>query len=369
MNNNDMLKMFGLTKRQCQLLFSIEMHLVKQDIGKRKKTWELKQKWLNRWKTQIEEALRGSQQDGPSDLLDYEGILDAIQKEHAENPDNNTWYYLIMLEATLFKPYMPLGESKDSDNKDSDNKDSDKEFSKLQYDNEQEILEEIKGLVKRHSIMSETEIDRFKKLYTKSIARLTGKGLKVAIALLVTIAVAAITAATAGAFAGPIAAAIYGSSFPTLSGAALTSACLAMAGGGALAVGGAGMAGGVLAIVGGGALLGTAVGGTASGVISLKIAKTSPQLVLMQAAKLEVVLQEIVINLQDDLKCAQDVLKSYKEQISNLQAELVKLELEREKNKKEINALKKTIEYMKKAYKHMSKFQSSYEVGKEFENN
>lgn len=44
---------------------------------------------------------------------------------------------------------------------------------------------------------------------------------------------------------------LFSSSFSGLSGAALTSACLAYLGGGAIADGGLGMAGGTMAIVGG----------------------------------------------------------------------------------------------------------------------
>ena len=163
---------------------------------------------------------------------------------------------------------------------------------------------------------------------------------KIALGVVSTVAVAAIVAATAGVLAGPIAVALFGSQFVGLSGAALTAACLAMAGGGAIAIGGTGMIGGIAAIVGGGALLGMAGGGAAISAVTLFVAST-PQLALTQAAKLEVVLKEIVLNAQKDIKSAQQVLENYRNQIMNLNSELAKIRLDSEKNKKTISNIKK----------------------------
>ncbi len=106
-----------------------------------------------------------------------------------------------------------------------------------------------------------------------SVLRELNEVLKTAIksiAIAAGITIAAV--ATAGAFAPAIAVDLVGSNFAGLSGAALTSACLAYLGGGAIAIGGAGMAGGTIAIVGGGAALGLGVGagvGGAVGAVSL----------------------------------------------------------------------------------------------------
>jgi hypothetical protein len=64
----------------------------------------------------------------------------------------------------------------------------------------------------------------------------------------ITAGIAIITIATAGVLAPAIAVALVGSNFAGLSGASLTSACLAYLGGGAIAIEGAGMAGGTIAI-------------------------------------------------------------------------------------------------------------------------
>ena len=79
-------------------------------------------------------------------------------------------------------------------------------------------------------------LDRFKKTYQKTINKLSGKIRKVALGAVSVVAVSAAAAVPAGVFAGPVAAALFESNFAGLTGAALTSACLAMAGGGAIAV-------------------------------------------------------------------------------------------------------------------------------------
>lgn len=348
----DILSMFGLTAMQTKILFSIENLLVQNDIQNSKNNKETKQQWLSEWSAFIIEYLTRAFHNEPSRLMTREEVLDAITQEKL-SAINNTWYYLIMLEATLFIPYTPIGKDKNND----------KLYSKLKYE---EQTSAIKELVRENVIMDEVFVDRFKKTYSKSISKITGKGTKIAFAIVTTIAITAMVAATAGILSGPIAVTLYGSQFVGLSGAALTSACLAMAGGGAIAAGGAGMAGGVFTIVGGGALLGFATGGAGVGAITLFVA-SAPELALTQAAKLEVVLKEIILNAQKDIECAQNVLENYKNQIANLHSELAKMELERGEDKTTITNMKETIEYMEKAYKDISKFLSSYKVGAEFQ--
>ena len=60
---------------------------------------------------------------------------------------------------------------------------------------------------------------------------------------------------------------LVGSNFAGLSGAALTSPCLAYLGGGGVAIGGFEMAGGTMAIVGGSAILGLGLGADVGGVV------------------------------------------------------------------------------------------------------
>lgn len=282
----------------------------------------------------------------PNTFMTQSEVLNLIAEENLKNI-NKTWFYLIILECTLFIPYTALGKS------------NDKLYSKLKYKRQEDFLKEF---VRKSGIIDESFIDRVNRTYSKSISKLTGKVTKNALKIVSIIAAGALTFGAGAAFAGKIAVAIYGSQFAGLSGAALTSACLAMAGGGAIAAGGAGMAGGMVVIAGGGALLGLAGGGAAVGGISL-LMSSDPQLTLTQAAKLEVVLKEIVINVQKDIVNAQKVLDKYRKQIVNLQSQLADIRLRHEKDKKTIENMKKSIDYMEKAYKNTVKFVSSYELG------
>lgn len=234
-------EMFGLTKQQIKILYSLEYLLTKRDINSNQKDIIYKEHWLEHWSACLQATM-----DDEITFYTYEELLDTVANE-ASSSINQTWFYLIMLEGTLFRAYTPLGETKDAD----------KHYQKLHYSDQTAFL---KSLAKSSGLMDPVFVDRFKKTYQKTIDKLSGKMQKVALGAVSVVAISAAAAATAGIFAGPVAVALFGSNFAGMTGAALTSACLAMAGGGAIAVGGAGMAGGVVAIVGGGALLGAAGG-------------------------------------------------------------------------------------------------------------
>jgi cell division protein FtsB len=339
----DSMELFGLTKEQHSILYSVEYQLVQKDIDDDKKKAAEKAVWLNHW----ENALNSTQEG--SIAIPYkkmEELISAVQTETANNP-NKTWLYLSMLEAALFTPYSPLGG------------DEDRSYQKLHFTDQSEWL---KDFVAKTDIMEPEYIDRFRKTYTRTLNQISGKWKKAAIRTLSVVAFAAITAATAGVMAGPIAVAIFGESFAGLSGAALTSACLAMAGGGAIAIGGAGMTGGVAAIAGGGAILGLAGGGAVMNAVAM-ITKTSPSFAMTMAAKLEVVLKEIILNAQKDIQNAQAVMDAMREQIKALQKELADLKTEQEKDKKTLANMEKSLGYLKKAYKDMAKFKAAFELG------
>ncbi|MGB7894040.1 MAG: hypothetical protein WCF82_19350 [Microcoleus sp.] len=130
---------------------------------------------------------------------------------------------------------------------------------------------------------------------------------------------------------------------PGLSGAAAVSAVLATLGGGAIAAGGFGMAGGMAVIVAGGSILGASAGVGVGALFS-----QSPDTALIQAAKLEVVMREIVV-IQKDIHKAQEILKQQRLAIRSLEDKLDELLLNQQKNHKEIENLKRAIEYLKKA--------------------
>lgn len=345
--DNSTMEMFGLTVEQVRIMYSIEYLVIQSDLKSDPKKSSEKDWWRDNWVFGLK------QNSAIEDSLYYwrERLVEAIAEENKKS-ENKTWFYLAMLEATLFVPYFPL----------SDSKDEKKKCKALHFKPQTEYL---KALAKDTGIMDPEYIDRFGKTYKKAMNKLSGKGTKLALGAVSVVAASAAVAATAGALAGPIAVALTGSSFTGLSGAALTSASLALLGGGSIAAGGAGMAGGVAVIVGGGALLGAAGGGAAAVTTVNILAKNSPPMTLSQAAKLEVVLKEILINAQSDIQNAQKVIGNLFDQINNLQKEKTTLEAEAKKNKADLENLKKSLNYLEAAYKEMVRFKSAYEIGLE----
>lgn len=132
-----------------------------------------------------------------------------------------------------------------------------------------------------------------------------------------------------------------------LFGAAAANAVMAMLGGGAIAAGGLGIAGGWAVLVGGGFLIGGTVGTTAY----MAIASSSSGFVLSQAARLEVVLKEIIMGMQNDTKLFQEILLNQQTQIYSLKNELKKLQENEKENKEKIKNLKKSIDYLEKLTK------------------
>ena len=344
----DTMSAFGLTSRQTALMFSLELLCVRLDAASEKnvESKALKNQWLTDWKSFIENILDGQQ------LLEDEKTLVKAFKEELDSSSNKTWYYLIILEVVTFRAYTSLGH------------DRDKLYSKLKYADQVAF---IKLIISEIGTGSPETADRFAKMYEKAINKGSGKTQKRAIKALSILAVGAITAATAGALAGPIAVSLFGSQFAGLGGAALVNACLAFAGGGAIAAGGAGMAGGIMTIVGGGALLGATGSGAAVTAFSL-FARTTPEFALSQAAKLDVVLREIILNEQRDIKAAQDILKQYRDHIAELNKELSLMKSENEQNKSDIKNLTESIGYMERIFKDLTRFTSSYEIGLETTN-
>ncbi|SFC66213.1 hypothetical protein [Butyrivibrio sp. YAB3001] len=193
-------------------------------------------------------------------------------------------------------------------------------------------------------------------------ATLTGVGITAGIAL--------ITVVTAGMFAPAIAVMLVESNFAGLSGAALTSACLAYLGGGAIAFGGLGMAGGTAAIEGGGAILGLGVGAGVGGTVGAK-AIVGKQATIMQSAKLMVSVREIFLNDEHDVKYSNTVYEQYVNNAKNLEIELAKLKArekvaskeEKKEMKNQIKNLEDSLHAMKIAMNSMLKFNSAFEVG------
>lgn len=348
--DNTLIEMFGLTLEQSSLMFSMQKMIVENDLSLSKRNQETKKLWLREWEKGISEYLKCVSKETNNDefgLIDRKELAERFSAE-LKKSDNRTWYYILILECLEFTPYTTLGT------------DNDKAYSKLKFDVDKNY-DFAKNYFVSQGYVSAEKIDRIDKTYCKSLSHISGNKLKLITKTVIVIAISAIAAAIAAVFAGPIAVGIFGAGFEGLKGIALMNACLALAGGGAIAIGGHGMAMGVAIIAGGGALLGLAAGGTTVGALSLFA--SSPEFTLTQAAKLETILKEVILNAQQDVVSAQKILARYKEQISELSKKLSDLEMENEKNKKEIKAIRESLKYLKTSYKDMNVFASAYEVG------
>ncbi len=341
----DIFSYFGLTYKQTSILLSLQRLLVindKNNYTDNQEKQRLKSVWLDEWTENLEIDLKNN---GERLITTYDALIKEV-KEELKNSEMKIWYNLVILEAVTFVPYFPLGNDI-------------KKYKSIKY-NVSKQVSFLERFVKDTECSLLDIVKRYRNLYLKALKK--GSGDKKIITGCIMIAGAGVVAATCGLFAGPIAVALAGSNFPTLSGAALVSASLAYLGGGAIAAGGAGMAGGVAVIVGGGAIVGGVLGGSGS-LVFYGLAKNNPKFVLTEAAKLEVILREILINQQKDIRTVQEILKKYKEHISELEKELSKLKLEEKQDKEAIKNLKESIKYLKNIYKDISRFTSAYEEG------
>ena len=350
MNDSSIIEMFGLSYDQSLLMFSAQKLITQEDLRltKNDNKIKIKKAWIKEWENGIVTYLGNIKEGEKVSLLSYTDLQDKF-KDELNNSNNLTWYYIIALELLEFVPYTSLGG------------DMDKEYSRCKFD-EKKCNEYTKKLLLEHEYITNEKIERLDKVYSKSLAQIAGKAGKIVTKVMIVVAITALAAAGAAIFAPGIAVALFGSAFEGLSGIALANACLALAGGGAVAAGGLGVAGGTAVIAGGGALLGFAGSGTVMGVLSALMI-SSPEYTLTQAAKLETILKEVIINAQQDVVCAQKIISEYKVQISELSKKLTQMELENEKNKKEIKNVKACIKYLTKSCKDMSIFTTAYEEG------
>jgi tetratricopeptide (TPR) repeat protein len=327
------MKEFGLTLEQTRIMFSYQYHLVLADIEYEtnfdKK--QLKRKWLSKWQESTEVFLKNqitqvSEPAASFQLINDFDLLRNLVKEIRGEGGNKLTLHLILLEITIFNPYYLLGDS------------SDEQFNHLKIADEENLTKKLEFFAITLGIDSNC-VRRFKSNYKQAI-----EGIKGGINPWLVGVVGAVVLAVVAAFATPFIAGLLAPILvPGLSGAAAISAVLAALGGGAIAAGGFGMAGGFAVIVAGGSILGAGAG---VGIGSLFA--QSPDTALTQAAKLEVVMKEIVC-IQKDIRLAQEIIKEQRQAIRSLEDKLDNLHLNKEKNQKEIENLKKAIEYLKKA--------------------
>lgn len=260
----------SLSPEQARILYCLENLAVRKDIDhtEDKSVAEKKQLWLQNWRYSI---VAGANIDPDLEekffLEDEEKLYDGIYVL-SKDKSNYAWFYLLVQELALYKPYFTLG------------CDEDDEFKKLkqQYDYVSDQF------IRRQTIVSQAELENMQSSYKKYTDYMSGKVVRTISTIAGGTAVTALTGGLALAYAPAIAAMIAGEAVVGLHGAALASASLAFVGGGSLAAGGLGMAGGTAIITGGGALIGFAGSGSASAVAALM--STSDEYWMRQGAKL-----------------------------------------------------------------------------------
>lgn len=364
---------FGLSLEQTEILYNIEYYKTLNDIettdipitGKAIK--ELKAAWLQEWTKFISDGFESFTQVSGAELHWYS--MEELHQRIAEHNPIETWYRLVLLETMLFEPYYPLGMEKDK----KGNNVACKKYKHLNNpingfkkgEGDRFLNEQFTG-----KYCEQGYVKRLRKSYEKRMNELNEVLKTVLTSLSITAIIAIVVVATAGAFAGPIAVALVGPNFAGISGAALTSACLAYLGGGAIAAGGAGMLGGTIAIVGGGAALGIGVGvgvGGAVGSAGLMGKKNT----IMQSAKLLTSVREIFLNDEHDIEFSNSIYEQYLHNITEIEKGLVELRLKKDvakgKEKKTIaetiKQAEESVEAMKVARKSMFKFNSSFAEG------
>ncbi len=326
------INMFGLTLDQTVIMHSIQYHLVIADVDQTTDTEkkQKKRKWLENWEKSINTILKSESANskGEADrIINNQVNMKSFISANQKSTEIKTPYYMILLEVSLFSAYFPLDGDK-------------KKYKGLKFKRNKSLLEHYAGALKVDGALIEKYINKYK----SAIKGLTGYWKKV----LISGGIGAIVVAITGGFAAPAIGGALGTALSggTLFGAAAVSSGLAALGGGAIAAGGMGIAGGIAVIVGGGVVLGGALGSTTG-----RLLVANPTFILSEAAKLEVVMREIVLLGQKDIRLAQELIKEQRKAINKLENEVIELSADREKNKERIKNIEKSINYLRKAAK------------------
>lgn len=314
---------FGLTAIQTEILFELERRLVLNDVKSDDKKSEKKSEWLSDWNLSINSYLKNTLNINDFQIFNKCNDNELLERIKVDS-ENNVWKYMVLLECVLFSAYFPF------------KKEDAKKYKGLKMSKKpkHEMLEKI---AKVFLGVDAKYIRLFEKAFEKSIKRMSNYWIKV---FGVSIGIVVITLIAIFTFQYELLGIVAAEG---TSGAALITSGLAALGGGAVAAGGGGVAVGTAVFVGGGILLGSAVGVPSGFIVATA---TNSKLFLTQAAKMEVVLKEIVLAIQKDTAYFQKILLNLQSQTASLTAELQRLKMDEESNKKKISELKKSIKYL-----------------------
>ncbi|GLI84671.1 hypothetical protein ANABIO32_23820 [Rossellomorea marisflavi] len=330
---------FGLDEEQTLLLFSLQRSLIAADIAAedRSAISQKKKQWLGIWEKGVNDILENF--ECPVTLIKDRNLLEEHCRIVVNKCTNlKTPLYLILLELSLFNPYYPLGDL------------SWKFYEKVNYSNKkvEPYLKKVSTLLGiRYNF-----INIYKKTFNKSVKSLSGFYKKMLIGAGAGTLLVAITAGFAAPVIGAMAAPAG------LFGAAAVNAGLAALGGGAVAAGGLGIAGGTAVIVGGGSIFG-AMSGTAIGAVLGR----SSDFALLESAKLEVVMKEIILQAQKDTRFAQEILGEQKKIILNLEQQLSEFKFNTKENKEQIKNLEKSIDFLRNSLSNSQSALNNFDNG------
>lgn len=324
---------FGLTAEQACLLTSLQRIIVEAQVHlaekQSKENATLKRVWLSKWSEIMNDYITQDLKCAIPLLTEMCDIKD-LYRTLDNDSKTKAWKYMILLECSLFAPFYPIGNSKDDIKKCKD--------MKIEPRVIYASLKSISDLLE----VDPKYINLFQKQYKSNLKSLSNYWLKFTITISISVVVILIATLSLQPYLVRLLA-------PGLYGAAATAHAMAILGGGAITAGGFGMAGGYAVLVAGGILIG---GGTGAGLF-ISLASTNSQFVLSQAAKLQVVLKEIIIGMQHDTALFQDILLKQQHQVIAMKAEVEKLKQEAEKNKEQIKNLEKSITYLEKLIKNI----------------
>ena len=332
------LRCLSLDYNQMRVLYSLERLVISDDIADtdNQKDRALKMNWTLQWEKQILEGMPLLEEDKITFFMSENDIVTYI----ITHSDDETWMYLVAMEAMLFVPYYPLKGD-----------DTDKQYKKLKC--KSNYLED--KFVKQQSYITKSDITNLKKAYKSACGTITGSTKNLVIGGVGTVAVILATGGIAFFAAPSIAVALAGD--VGLHGAALVSYSLAAVGGGSLAAGGLGMAGGTAIITGGGALVGM-LGGTGVSAATTLNLLNQDSYVLSECCKLLTFSKVVLLKKNEDVETISYIESQVGGRIADIENQLQSFKDESEKDKdlkKKIKVAEKSLKYLKRCDKGLKK--------------
>jgi len=309
------LEIFKLDSQEVAVLHALQKEFISKDIEETVDPTEskIKERWFKDWQKSFPNDVKNK--GIFSDLFTSfknDSVILKLGKLSSEKQK------IILFELSIFLPYFKLKERQG-------NVAALKSIYSQKKKEEQILNPYIKEITDELKDVTFAEIKEAHHHYFNALKNILPAKYRPKSSAAIILGAAVVFAITGGLSAPIIGGAIGG--VLGLSGAAATSAGLAMLGGGALTIGGFGMAGGTFVIIGGGALLGSLMGFS----ISEQLFKDS-NFVLSQLAKIETILNNFY-NWEPDL--TYEIIKALRE-ITN--------QMEQAPNKKDYDKTKEIIE-------------------------